>query len=76
MKELVKFIAESLVDYPELVEVKEIEKSNTIIIELRVAPDDMGKIIGKQGKIAKAMRTVVKAVATKENKRVMLEIIQ
>jgi len=76
MKELVKFIAESLVDYPELVEVNEIEKSNTIIIELRVAPDDMGKIIGKQGKIAKAMRTVVKAVATKENKRVILEIIQ
>lgn len=76
MKELVKFIAESLVDYPELVEVNEIEKSNTIIIELRVAPDDMGKIIGKQGKIAKAMRTVVKAVATKENKRVVLEIIQ
>jgi predicted RNA-binding protein YlqC (UPF0109 family) len=76
MGELVKFIAKSLVDFPELVEVNEVEGNQSVIIELRVAPDDMGKVIGKQGRIAKAIRTVVKAAATKENKRVVVEIIQ
>lgn len=76
MGELVKFIAKSLVDYPELVEVNEVESNESVIIELRVAPDDMGKVIGKQGRIAKAIRTVVKAAATKESKRVLIEIIQ
>ncbi|MEA3423646.1 MAG: KH domain-containing protein [Bacillota bacterium] len=76
MGELVKFIAKSLVAYPELVEVNEVEENHSVIIELRVAPDDMGKVIGKQGRIAKAIRTVVKASATKENKRVVVEIIQ
>jgi hypothetical protein len=76
MGELVKVIAQALVDYPELVEVKEIEGSQSIIIELKVSPDDMGKVIGKQGRIAKALRTVVKAAATRENKRVVVEIIQ
>jgi predicted RNA-binding protein YlqC (UPF0109 family) len=65
-----------LVDNPEHVEVREIEGSQSIIIELKVASDDMGKVIGKQGRIAKAIRTVVKAAATKENKRVVVEIIQ
>lgn len=76
MGELVKVIAQALVDYPELVEVKEVEGSQSIIIELKVSPDDMGKVIGKQGRIAKALRTVVKAAATRENKRVVVEIIQ
>lgn len=76
MGELVKVIAKALVDYPELVEVNEVEGPQSITIELRVAPDDMGKIIGKQGRIAKAIRSVAKAAATKQNKRVVVEIIQ
>ena len=76
MGELVKYIAKSLVNFPELVEVNEIVNNHSVVIELRVAPDDMGKVIGKQGRIAKAIRTVVKAAATKENKRVTVEIIQ
>lgn len=76
MGELVKYIAKSLVDNPDMVSVNEVEGSQSLIIELKVAPDDMGKVIGKQGRIAKAIRTVVKAAATKENKRVIVEIIQ
>lgn len=76
MGELVKAIAQALVDHPELVEVTEIESEQSLIVELKVSPDDMGKVIGKQGRIAKALRTVVKAAATKENKRVVVEIIQ
>lgn len=76
MGELVKVIAQSLVDHPEEVTVKEVEASQSLIIELRVSPDDMGKVIGKQGRIAKAIRTVVKAAAIKDNKRVVVEIIQ
>ena len=75
MGELVKFIAQSLVDNPEQVDVREVQGEQTVVIELRVAPDDMGKVIGKQGRIAKAIRTVVKAAATKEKKRVVVEII-
>lgn len=76
MGELVKVIAQSLVDHPEEVTVTEVEASQSLIIELRVSPDDMGKVIGKQGRIAKAIRTVVKAAAIKDNKRVVVEIIQ
>ncbi|NYB75545.1 MULTISPECIES: KH domain-containing protein [Sedimentibacter] len=76
MGELVEYIAKSLVDNPDSVTVNEVEGSQSLIIELKVAPDDMGKVIGKQGRIAKAIRTVVKAAATKENKRVIVEIIQ
>lgn len=76
MGELVEFIAKTLVDNPDEVSVNEVEGSQSIIIELKVAPDDMGKIIGKQGRIAKAIRTVVKAAAIKDNKRVVVEIIQ
>jgi predicted RNA-binding protein YlqC (UPF0109 family) len=75
MKELVEVIAKSLVDKPELVEVNEVSGEQSLTIELRVAPDDMGKVIGKQGRIAKAIRTVVKAAAIKDNKRVVVEII-
>jgi predicted RNA-binding protein YlqC (UPF0109 family) len=74
--ELVKIIAKALVDNPEEVSVTEIEGRQSLIVELKVAPDDMGKVIGKQGRIAKAIRTVVKAAAMKENKRVVVEIIQ
>lgn len=76
MGELVEYIAKALVDNPQEVMVNEIEGSQSIIIELKVAQDDMGKIIGKQGRIAKAIRTVVKAAAIRENKRVVVEIIQ
>jgi uncharacterized protein len=74
--ELVEFIAKSLVDNPDEVQVNEVEGTQSIIIELKVADEDMGKVIGKQGRIAKAIRTVVKAAAIKDNKRVVVEIIQ
>lgn len=76
MKELVEVIAKSLVDYPEQVEVTETESDKSIVLELHVAQADMGKVIGKQGRIAKAIRTVVKAAASKEEKRVIVEIVQ
>ena len=76
MGELVKTIAKALVDCPEEVSVTEVEGRQSLIVELKVAPEDMGKVIGKQGRIAKAIRTVVKAAATKENIRVVVEIIQ
>ncbi len=76
MGELVEFIAKALVDNPDAVSVNQVEGSQSVIIELKVAPEDMGKIIGKQGRIAKAIRTVVKAAAIKDNKRVVVEIIQ
>lgn len=76
MRELLEIIAKSLVDFPEEVSVNEVEGEKSIILELKVAKDDMGKVIGKQGRIAKAIRVVVKAAAVKENKRVVVEIIQ
>lgn len=77
MRELVEVIAKALVDQPNEVFVKEVdsEEPNTVVLELKVSPDDMGKIIGKQGRIAKALRTVVKASATKEGKKVVIEIV-
>lgn len=75
MGELVKTIAKALVDNPDAVKVTAIEGEEVITLELNVHPDDMGKVIGKQGRIAKAIRTVVKAAATKENKKVVVDII-
>jgi predicted RNA-binding protein YlqC (UPF0109 family) len=75
MVELVDFIAKSLVDDPDQVDVQKVEGDDVIIIELRVAQEDMGKVIGKQGRIAKAIRTVVKAASLKEKKKVTVEII-
>lgn len=75
MKELVEVIAKSLVDHPEDVRVEEKQQDRQVTLELRVDEDDMGKVIGRQGRIAKAMRTVVKAVATRENKKVSVDII-
>lgn len=74
VKELVEVIATSLVDHPEEVVVTENETDKAIIVELKVAADDMGKVIGKQGRIAKAIRTVVKAAASKDDKKVIVEI--
>jgi len=76
MKELLEMIAKSLVDKPEEVVVSEVEGEKSLILELKVSKDDMGKVIGKQGRIAKAIRTVMKAAAVKDNKRVVVEIIQ
>ena len=77
MKEVLEIIAKSLVDYPEQVDAKEINNEDqTVTLELRVAESDMGKVIGKQGRIAKAIRTVVKAAASRENKKVAVEILQ
>ena len=75
MVELVKYIAQSLVEKPEAVDVREVETEDSIVIELRVDPEDMGKVIGKQGRIAKAIRTVVKAASVKVPKPVLVEII-
>ena len=75
MKELVEYIAKSLVDHPEAVVVEDKVDEDVVVFELHVAQDDMGKVIGKQGRIAKAIRTVVKAAATVENKKVTVEII-
>lgn len=75
MKDLIEVIAKALVDKPEEVKVKEIEGDKSIIIELTVAPEDMGKVIGKQGRIAKAIRTVVKSAAAKTDKKVIVEIL-
>ncbi|MBP3808892.1 MAG: KH domain-containing protein [Eubacterium sp.] len=74
MKELVELIAKSLVDNPDSVVVTETSDDNTINIELTVAPEDMGKVIGKGGRIAKSIRTVVKAAASKGDKKVVVDI--
>ncbi len=76
MKELVEVIAKSLVDNPDDVSVTETEKENVTILELRVASSDMGKVIGKQGRIAKAIRSVVRAAASREDKKVVVEIVE
>ena len=76
MKELVEVIAKSLVDYPDEVQVTETENDKAVVLELMVAQSDMGKVIGKQGRIAKAIRTVVKAAASKEDRKVIVEIMQ
>jgi predicted RNA-binding protein YlqC (UPF0109 family) len=76
LKELVKYIAQALVDYPDEVEVSEIEGSTTSVIELNVAKEDLGKVIGKQGRTARAMRTILSAASTKIKKRAVLEIIE
>ncbi|MCI8323393.1 MAG: KH domain-containing protein [Lachnospiraceae bacterium] len=75
MKELVEVIAKALVENPDEVVVTQKEEGKNITVELHVAPSDMGKVIGKQGRIAKAIRSVVKAASSKDNKRVDVEII-
>ena len=76
MVELVKYIAQSLVEKPEAVDVREVETEESFVIELRVDSEDMGKVIGKQGRIAKAIRTVIKAATAKNSKPVYVEIVE
>lgn len=76
MRELVEVIAKALVEHPEEVVVTENQSEKAIVVELRVAQSDMGKVIGKQGRIAKAIRSVVKAAAAKEERKVIVEIVQ
>lgn len=76
MKELVEVIAKALVENPDEVVVTETAEGNSVLVELRVATSDMGKVIGRQGRIAKAIRSVVKAASSKEDKKVVVEIIQ
>ena len=76
MKELLTYIAQHLVDHPDQVSVNEVNCDGELVLELRVAPEDMGKVIGKQGRIAKAIRSVVKAAASRDDKKVIVEIVQ
>ena len=76
MKELIKYIAEALVDNPEQVSVAEVEGNQTAVLELKVSKEDLGKIIGKQGRTARAMRTILSAASAKANKRTVLEIVE
>ncbi len=76
MKELLEYIAKSLVDFPDDVSVTETESEHSTVLELRVNDADMGKVIGKQGRIAKSIRAVIKAAAGKSNKKVIVEIVQ
>ncbi|RLB00392.1 MAG: KH domain-containing protein [Deltaproteobacteria bacterium] len=76
MKELIEYIAKALVDNPDEVQVREVEGEVTSVIELRVAKSDLGKVIGKEGRTARAMRTLLTAASTKINKRAVLEIIE
>ena len=76
MKELITYIARSLVDRPEQVSVVEVQGNHTLVLELTVAKEDLGKVIGKQGRTAMAMRTILSAVSSKMKKRTVLEIIE
>lgn len=76
MKDLIKYMAQALVDNPDMVEVSEVIGEQTSVLELRVAKEDLGKVIGKQGRTAKAMRTILSAASTKIRKRSVLEIIE
>ncbi len=76
MKELIEYIAKALVDNPDEVQVNEVEGEQTSVIELKVAKEDLGKVIGRQGRTARAMRTILSAASTKLNKRSVLEILE
>ena len=76
MKQLISYIAQALVDHPEQVSVSEVEGNQTSVLELKVAKEDLGKVIGKQGRTARAMRTILSAASAKVKKRTVLEIIE
>ena len=76
MRELISYIAQALVDHPEEVRVTEVEGNQTSVLELKVAKEDLGKVIGKQGRTARAMRTILSAASGKLRKRTVLEIIE
>jgi uncharacterized protein len=75
-REIVEYLARGLVDEPDAVSVEEVEREGTVVLQLRVAPDDVGKVIGRQGRIARALRTVVRASAARREQRVLLEIVE
>lgn len=75
MKELLLYVAKNLVDNPDSVSVNEVERENETVLELRVAPDDMGKVIGRQGRIAKEIRALLRAAGVRENKRISVDIL-
>ena len=74
--EIVEYLARRLVDDPDAVEVEEVEQEGAVVVQLHVAPDDVGKVIGRQGRIARALRTIVRASAARRDQRVLLEIIE
>ncbi len=74
--QIVEYLARRLVDDPDAVEVEEIEREGAVIVQLSVAPDDVGKVIGRQGRIARALRTIVRASAARRDQRVLLEIVE
>jgi predicted RNA-binding protein YlqC (UPF0109 family) len=76
MRELVEFLARSLVADPDAVRVEEVEENGEVVLEVHVAPDDLGRVIGRNGRVANAIRTVAKAAATREDRRVMVEIVE
>ena len=76
MKELVEFLAKQLVNHPEAVEVKETQSDTASILELKVAKEDLGRVIGKQGRTAKSIRTILNAAASRTNRKVILEIVE
>ena len=76
VKELVELLVKALVDHPEEVDISAVEGERSVVVEVRVAPDDVGKVIGKQGRIVQALRTVVKAAAAREGKKAVVEILQ
>ncbi len=76
MKELIQFLAEQLVSHPEAVEVRETEGDTASLVELRVAKEDLGRVIGKQGRTAKSIRTIINAVASRTHHKVVLEIVE
>ena len=75
MEELVEYLAKGLVDKPDEVRVERVERDGTIVLELHVAPDDVGKVIGRQGRVARALRTLVRASGARSNERALLEIV-
>ena len=76
MKAFVEWVAQKLVDHPDAVEVREVDGPNSIVLEVRVAPDDLGKVIGRGGRVIKAIRTLARAAATRSGKRVTVEIVR
>jgi uncharacterized protein len=76
VKALVEWVAQRLVDHPDSVEVREVDGPNSIVLEVRVAPDDLGKVIGRGGRVIKAIRTLARAAATRSGKRVTVEIVR
>jgi predicted RNA-binding protein YlqC (UPF0109 family) len=76
MRELVEFLARALVDDPDAVRVDEVDEDGDVVLHIHVAPDDLGRVIGRSGRVANAIRTVAKAAATREDRRVLVEIIE